>query len=403
MKRKKIAILPRLDNRGGDALKKWQVVYWMRNPKTDKLERFRINKGLSGNKTYQEKSIIANAIIKELTDKITSGWSPFLESKDVVYEDELRYRHVSKIYRKARASNNSARYCASKWVETLDTQRAKKTIETYRSKVRIFCDWLDYYGYADNDITTITNDIVLDFFDFLIKDQKLAGDTIKKYRQVLNMFFEYVCIIKLTKINPVYSIPTTNRLHDCSPRPIQEDDIQKLKTVIKDKDPQLWLAILFQYFCALRPGKELRLLRVFDIDFSYGYVYVTAARAKTSKKRGVKIPTVFLNILKNEYKLNLANKNHYVFSHNGKPGEKYLGENNLRYRFNKYRNELGLSYEYKFYSWKHTGALKLLRAGFTIDDISHHLGHTSKQSTEHYISNKFGWECDKIDIEYPNL
>ena len=33
----------------------------------------------------------------------------------------------------------------------------------------------------------------------------------------------------LTKINPVYSIPTTNRLHDCSPRPIQEDDIQKIK------------------------------------------------------------------------------------------------------------------------------------------------------------------------------
>ena len=57
---------------------------------------------------------------------------------------------------------------------------AKKTIETYRSKVRIFCDWLDYYGYADNDITTITNDIVLDFFDFLIKDQKTCRRYNKK-------------------------------------------------------------------------------------------------------------------------------------------------------------------------------------------------------------------------------
>lgn len=403
MKRNKIVILPRLDDREGDPSKKWQVVYWARNPKSNKLERFRVNRGLSGNKTYEEKKAIADKIISELTEKLTSGWSPFLESKEVIYEDELRYRHTSQLFKKARAANNSARYCASKWMETLNTQRSEKTISTYRSKIRIFCDWLDYNGFADNDITTITNDNVIQFFDFLIGERELSGNSIKKYRQTLHLFFEYVCKVKMTKINPVYSIPTTNRLNDSSPRPIQEDDIQVLKRVIKDKDPQLWLAIQFQYFCALRPGLELRMMRIFDIDFHYGYVHVTALRAKNGKKRGVKIPTIFLEMLKNEHKLHLENKDYYVFSHNGKPGEKHLGENNLRYRFNAFRDELGMSYEYKFYSWKHTGALKLLRAGFTIDEISHHLGHTSKHSTEHYINNKFGWEPEHLSADYPDL
>ena len=41
MKRKKIVILPKLNDAGGNLSKKWFVYYSVRDPRTDKMERFK--------------------------------------------------------------------------------------------------------------------------------------------------------------------------------------------------------------------------------------------------------------------------------------------------------------------------------------------------------------------------
>ena len=41
MKRKKIVILPKLNDAGGDLSKKWFVYYSVRDPRPDKMKRFR--------------------------------------------------------------------------------------------------------------------------------------------------------------------------------------------------------------------------------------------------------------------------------------------------------------------------------------------------------------------------
>ena len=41
MKRKKIVILPKLNDAGGDLSKKWFIYYSVRDPRTDKMKRFR--------------------------------------------------------------------------------------------------------------------------------------------------------------------------------------------------------------------------------------------------------------------------------------------------------------------------------------------------------------------------
>lgn len=47
MKRKKLVILPKLNDAGGDLSKKWFVYYSVRDPRTDKMERFKDHAGLS--------------------------------------------------------------------------------------------------------------------------------------------------------------------------------------------------------------------------------------------------------------------------------------------------------------------------------------------------------------------
>ena len=96
------------------------------------------------------------------------------------------------------------------------------------------------------------------------------------------------------------------------PRPIAEFDIVPFKELIRKEDPQLWLAIQFEYYCFIRPGKELRFMKIGDIDFARGIIDVDAIRAKTDLERFPTIPIVFLKELRETYQLHREPKDFYV-------------------------------------------------------------------------------------------
>ena len=104
MKRKKIVILPKLNDAGGNLSKKWFVYYSVRDPRTDKMERFKDHVGLS----HPDESVRrerADKIIQELTVKLKKGWTPFLDDTEAIYEDQLQYKHVADIYGTQKAAN----------------------------------------------------------------------------------------------------------------------------------------------------------------------------------------------------------------------------------------------------------------------------------------------------------
>ena len=91
MKRKKIVILPKLNDAGGDLSKKWFVFYSVRDPRTDKMERFRVFEGLNIPDEAKRRKL-AVAKIAELTQKLKCGWTPFLDNEEAIYEDQLNIR-----------------------------------------------------------------------------------------------------------------------------------------------------------------------------------------------------------------------------------------------------------------------------------------------------------------------
>lgn len=101
MKRKKIAILPRLYNAGGDIAKQWFVFYSYRNPMDGVMKRFRLS--VIG-KNREMRLTHANALIAEYTEKIKRGWTPY-EDEQVIYDDMIQYSNVSKMYGDKRKSN----------------------------------------------------------------------------------------------------------------------------------------------------------------------------------------------------------------------------------------------------------------------------------------------------------
>lgn len=399
--RQKMIILPKLNRCQGNPLKQWFVYYSCRNPRTGKMHRFRHYDGFTGI-SEAEKLAHAQQLIELYSGRLRTGWTPFTDVTEVIYNDHLDYKSVADMYGKKRTGNNSIRVWISKFLDTIQPAMALATFQTYRSKFRLFTLWLEKEKISGNDLATFDNKVIINFFLYLINKRNLSKVSIQKYKQIIKALFEYIKDQKLIIVNPVYDIPLCNRINDQAPRPIMRQDIDTFKKELT-KHPELWLAVQLEFYCALRPGHEIREMKIKDIDFTRGTIRVDRARAKTRVERIVTVPNQLLLQLRGFYNLHTYNKEWYVFSKGGIPGPQSIGKNNLRNKFNIIRKRLNMPLEYKFYSWKHTGAVEMDQANIPIKDISLHLGHNSLKSTDHYFHNKKASTSKAIRDNYPTL
>jgi integrase len=229
---------------------------------------------------------------------------------------------------------------------------------------------------------------------------KLSRATCKKYIQILYSFFDYLQYDKkLITENPCTRLPKVGKVVDCAPIPFTSDDRERLRQAIEKNNPQLWIACEIQYYCAVRPGTELRLMKVGWIDFKKGEIRIPSVEAKNSKSQIVQMPKQLIDCLHANRIENYA-KDLYLFGKNGIPGDTPLGKNTMRNRFNLYREALNISDAHKYYSWKHSGAVTAVENGMTPFELKEHLRHSSVETTERYIKNKRGNYIKDIDKFY---
>lgn len=273
---------------------------------------------------------------------------------------------------------------------------------SYKGKLRVFSEWL-----ANNELSAVTIDLITEqhieqFSIYLANERKLDRPTCKKYFTVLRQIFQYgITRGYATKI-PTDLFVFPQKKGDFGAQVIEKEDMKTLLTEIEKKDKQLYLACLMQYYCFTRPGKELRLLRVKDIDTNNWTIKVDASNAKNGHKRVVTIPNHLIEVLK-EYGIERADKNKYLFSGHKQLGDKPCSINAMRYRFNTHRNRLGLPQEYKFYSLKCSGATSLHNSNtVSIRSIMDQLGHLSLSATQHYLKRHSGAIDVKIKEGFPS-
>lgn len=391
-------ILPVLRDQAGSMQKKWYVEYSYRNPHTDEMQRFRTYiTSFSAKERYSE----AKKIIKDITDKLESGWNPCTETK-VVYEDQLAYRSLARKYGSVKSEIESMSYLISEFLKSKQLEVNDKTYMTYQSRLRIFYNYLVYIKKERIAIGSIDQEFVIEFLKYICSRDNLAHRTILKYQQILFSLFEFYRKKKYFLLNPVVDIPRIGRTVDMAAAGMNTDDRRELIDIIEKEDEQLYLACLFLYYCAIRPGQELRLLKVKDINFDYCLITIDASNAKNRQRETVSMPVQFRDLLR-EYRIDLCHKELYVFGKSGRPGIEPLGKNTLRNRFNRIRDYHGYSKDYKLYSWKHTGAQALKDADASPYEIQRHLRHKSFETTERYLRKRMGEMSDKIKKDFPDI
>lgn len=402
MRRNKIVILPQLNDCGGDLSASWFVYYSCRNPQTNRMERFRIYTGFSSIPTPAGRRAHAEKIIKEWSDKLLAGWTPWHDDKLVIYEDQVMYANIAKNFGRRHKDIRNVRVLASRFLTKHRSQWADKSFGTYQSKLRIFTQWCEQQELIKRDITVMTHGVLVDFFNFLVAGG-MSDRTIKKYKSVLRWFFAEMVQEKIIHVNPVLDITVRGKIVDQAPKPILKDDMELLKAAIQSQDPQLWLACQFQFYCFIRPGTELRLLKMQDVNLHAQLITITSVIAKNRRTETVQIPSHFAKLLTSSYRLQDCPKDFYVFGKHGHPGPEPMGRNNFRVRFNKIRDQLNLSKDYKWYSWKHTGATAAVDAGIPERHLMNQLRHKSFESTDHYFRRHVGYRSPAIDEQFPEI
>jgi integrase len=403
MKREKISILPSLYDWGGamnDSMR-WYVQYSVKDPRTGKMVRKKVYAGLNTIKNKNARYKEADAIIEKYTELLKTGWNPFENDSKNIYTDLLQYKFAAKVYADKKSGNTTINYFINSYMKDRMSGLDDNTISTYTSKYRVFQQWVLREDLADKDITAFTNDVICNFFNYLIVERKSSYITYKKYKQLLHGCFEFVVDQGKLLFNPVQRLPKCTTVNSKEPKPISDVDSVRFMKVIKQNE-QMYLYILFEYYCLMRPN-EIRMMRVGWIDFERGYVIIPASVAKSRVAKTPIIPEVFMELIRNDFRLHLENKDFYVIGKTGKPGLEHIGKNTMRTRFNVIRKNLNMPKGYMLYSWKHTANVRLSDMDMPGIDRMRQNGHTSLLTTEKYTRNKAGFKSATMRKEYPVL
>ena len=265
-RKKSIVILPQLRDFGGDLSKSWYVEYSCRNPRTDEMKRFRVSEGFEKFSTQEERYAHAEKIISNIKEQFEKGSIPFLK-KEISYNDELLLHSIVKRWGCERKSTVGIRTYLSEFLVIKKAEVIPHSFQTYKSKLRIFCEWIEYTGLSERNICFVEHESICEFLRHIVEVQEVSNRTVKKYEQILHGFFDYLLKVKkVIETNPVHDIPRMGIIKDEAPRPIPDQERLALSIYMKEHDPQLWLVCQMEYYCAIRPN-ECRQLRIVDIDF----------------------------------------------------------------------------------------------------------------------------------------
>jgi integrase len=382
----KIAELPKIYDAGGSLLRKWFVFYSFRNPESGKMQRFRVYENINSYKTIASRGNCARIVSDQILKKINSGWSPF---NDVLYANSSQ----CVIYNDIRKCNTTWNKVLKEYLEEARPGLRYGTYTTYKSKLNIFCRWLEMKKISDNDISVTDDQVIKDFYSYLFNERKLSNKMVNHYTRLFRKICNDLMKRKIIYKNYFEQIQKYHQI-TITPQVIPDKLLKDLKEYFLQYDCQMWTVCQFIFYCFIRPI-ELRYLKVKYIDFVGGWVTIPADIAKNKKTQRVIIPDHFLNYLvENNY--HTADREYFVFSLRGTPGENTVSKNYMFRHFDLARIALNIPKDYKFYSLKHSGGLKLYKSGADPIEMKNQFRHHSLDQLMQYLKALEGAESEHI-------
>jgi len=346
--------------------KTWEIVYYVKNPFTEKLERKRNRvKPLNSIMTRRK---LAKIKIDDINKRLQKGWNPFYEKKG---SKELTKLFIAfDIYIKMIE------------LEVKDKNLRKPTLKTYKSFINLLKTYInDVVKTPDMFCYKFDEEFVGSYLDYIRYDKGNSARTRDNHLSFINTICEFFIKKKYLMTNPteIYS-----KINKQSKKRVVIPKIIRIKifNYWKEINPQFLTLCLCCYYCLVR-RTELTKLRVGDISIKNSTLYIDASDSKNRRSAHVTIPNELLPILAAH--IRNSNSEDYLFSRDSyRTGVYKLGPDRITKDWSKMRTRLGINNNYHWYSLKDTGITDLLLAGMTLISVRDQARHYSIKQTEEY-------------------
>lgn len=349
--------------------KVWYISYYVKNPATGKLKRVRTK--VNRIKGIREKRRAAKIMMAAIAEKLALGWNPLLEE--------------------------AAPRAGTPLFEALDTFLAVKTkevenqsIQTYRSYVRVFRDWMEKEGLQETTpVAAFTKETGRGFLDRLEERKDVSPRTYNNYLSFLCSLWEWMLDRGFAAENVFRHFKRKpRRLMQKKRRLLTGDEVARLFSFLERENPEYLAVVILCYCCFVRP-KEIALLRCGDIDLRKGLVHVRAETAKNDSESFRTIPDAARPYL---VKLDLSRPDFFLFGrHNGTAGDFSPGKDPVeKKKFSDYwkstvRPACRFGDDIQLYSLKDTGITGMLGSGVAINLVQQQADHSSVAMTAIYV------------------
>ncbi|RUT70840.1 integrase [Flavobacterium cupreum] len=352
--------------------KDWVIVYYAKNPVNGKLELQRLRVPVISNKTERLKH--GKKITLEINNKLSAGWSPFLEETGKNYKT---FQDVINAFLKQLKK------------QLKDNVIREDTVRTYSSNLNLFQQFFIEKHIKITFAIEINKKICVQYLDWVYVDRNNSPRTRNNHLNFIKLFCEFLVSRGVLSENPTAGIqPMKSPPKKRHILPVQ------IKNAVQEKlqayDNSFYTLCMTTYFCLIR-NTELRKIKVSAVNLNDSSIFLSEEISKNKKDETITIPSQFLPLLIKH--LQKSKPNDYLFSSdNFKSGAVQMPVRKIATAWEKLRQDLSLESKYQFYSLKDTGITDLLNSGIPAIKVRDQARHYDIKITELYTPRNNG--CD---------
>jgi integrase len=253
---------------------------------------------------------------------------------------------------------------------------------SYKSTAELFKKWATFCRIHEMDVAYFDKLRAVYFDDYLLVDCGYVAKTVNGHVAYLKSLFQVLVEREIILNNPFRNLKKHKEGESRKNMAFNEKQMDVIKKIVEEKDPELWLFIQFIYYCYLRPN-EVPQLKHSYFQMDKNQIFIPAHISKNGKDGYVTIPRVFHSIIYGSKEFNSPRE--YLFT--GRDNTEPLSKNVMGSRFRNLTKELNLGKDYTLYSWKHSGVVAAYNAGIDIKTIQSQCRHQSLEQTDIYLKS----------------
>lgn len=356
----------------------WYVYFYYRNPETNKLQRFRVKKGINLIVPVTNRIKAIKLLRKAVAKHLQMGYSPF-EVKTNQFATEMNKNYTFK-----EAIILAYDTAVPTWKEA--------TINVNKIYLNAFLKWLKLNQIDDIDINEVQKNHISFYLDYLLQQKKQSITSRNNHKRFLSGLFTQLAIKDVIKANFLQYIPTL-KTKPTKNKPFSTELLTKIVDYTKTNDPYLYLFLKTMWFGLLRPIEVTR-IKIENINLDQR---ILTLETKTNNAEFIRIVEPLAKIFES-FDINTIPKKYHFFTKLEKPGlwetkvEKSR-EDFFTRKFKKVKNHFKIDSDYGLYSFRHNAALSqyhfYIAKGFNqyeaTSKVQENMRHQDLNTTKKYL------------------